>query len=168
MNNNFIPLFEPGPYAINSDGEFLRLSYRGSGKPRICTPKSPRSDGYMQVNINVNGRNEMRLLHDLVWEAFNKMKVPSGHIIHHKNHNKSDNRLENLELMSRAEHNIEHGHGGRLKKKVLMYDKKGNLEKEFKSAMEAAEYLGVVHNAVSQCCTGLSKSCKNHIFKYAS
>lgn len=168
MNNNFIPLIEPGPYAVNSDGEFLRLSYRGSGNPKICTPEHPRSDGYMQVNININGKNEMRLIHDLVWEAFNKMKVPAGYIVHHKNGIKTDNRLENLELMTRSEHIKEHRFPGMLKKKVFMYDKQGNLKQVFNSATEAGIYLNVATNAVCQCCRGLSKTCKNKILKYGS
>ena len=32
----------------------------------------------------------------------------SGAIVHHKNHNRSDNRRENLEVLTRAEHNRGH------------------------------------------------------------
>ena len=34
-------------------------------------------------------------------------KLRSDEIIHHKNHNKEDNREENLEIVSQEEHNIE-------------------------------------------------------------
>jgi hypothetical protein len=34
--------------------------------------------------------------------------VPDGHVVHHKNHNKRDNRLENLQLMTHAEHSRHH------------------------------------------------------------
>jgi hypothetical protein len=41
--------------------------------------------------------------HRLVWEAANG-PIPDGMILHHLNGNKLDNRLENLELVSREEH----------------------------------------------------------------
>lgn len=31
-------------------------------------------------------------------------KVPNGYVIHHKNHDKEDNRLENLEKMKEGQH----------------------------------------------------------------
>ena len=41
--------------------------------------------------------------HRLVWqEAYGP--IPDGMLVHHKNENGRDNRLENLELHSRAEH----------------------------------------------------------------
>ena len=48
-----------------------------------------------------DGRNVME--HVYVWEQHNG-KVPAGHDIHHINHNKLDNRIENLECVSRLDH----------------------------------------------------------------
>lgn len=48
--------------------------------------------------------------HRLVWEK-HCGPIPAGYIVHHINGDMSDNRLENLELMSHAEHNSRHKHG---------------------------------------------------------
>lgn len=41
--------------------------------------------------------------HRYVWEKHNG-KIPNGYDIHHKNHDKSDNRINNLELLKKDEH----------------------------------------------------------------
>lgn len=42
--------------------------------------------------------------HELVWIAAGNAPVPSGYTLHHRNEDKSDNRIENLRLMTASEH----------------------------------------------------------------
>jgi len=46
--------------------------------------------------------------HQLVWWQETGEVAPDGHVVHHKNDNKHDNRFENLELQTRARHTSEH------------------------------------------------------------
>lgn len=44
--------------------------------------------------------------HILIWEKFHNKEVPKGHIIHHINGVKTDNRIENLVAMSSKHHDM--------------------------------------------------------------
>lgn len=57
-----------------------------------------RNNGYYG---RTNGDREM--MHRYVWEFYNG-KIPNGYDIHHINHNKTDNRIDNLELYTKSEH----------------------------------------------------------------
>lgn len=69
-------------------------------------PKPARTDGYHvtpkgYLRGKVDGR--MRLAHVVVWErAYGP--IPSGYQIHHRNEDKQDNRLSNLQLVTPTEH----------------------------------------------------------------
>ena len=45
--------------------------------------------------------------HRLVWER-EFGPIPDGHHVHHKNGNKRDNRIENLELLKSSDHHSHH------------------------------------------------------------
>lgn len=64
---------------------------------------------YMQLHGDYIETSTDQLVHRLVYEHFNG-SIPNGYIIHHKDGNKLNNRIENLQLMSSKEHRVEHLH----------------------------------------------------------
>lgn len=57
-----------------------------------------RNTGYYG---ETSGKRES--MHRVVWEFYNE-SIPKGYDIHHINHDKTDNRIENLEIYSKSEH----------------------------------------------------------------
>ena len=136
------------------------------------------SSGY--PTVFVNGKNV--LLHRYVWEKFNG-KIPNGFQIHHKDENKMNWNVENLELIDVSEHHkfhaIENGlaksNRGVLKKHssgfcegakgVILYRENETLE--FDSVTQVAKFLCVKKvSDVSRVLTGKRKTIKGWGCKY--
>lgn len=64
------------------------------------------SDGYYQINSRKEG-NHSKLLHRLIYEDFYG-EIPKGMHIHHKDGNRLNNDISNLELISPSNHHIFH------------------------------------------------------------
>ena len=61
--------------------------------------------GYRRVHVP--GTRRQRMQHVLVWEA-HYGPVPAGHVLHHINCDKLDNRVEDLQALTRVEHKRMH------------------------------------------------------------
>lgn len=83
-------------YTISDAGTIIS-SYHG----REMRPWFQKQ-GYRLIKLRKNGCDVACVVHRLVWEAFNGA-IPPGLEINHKNGNKSDNRLSNLELVTSSE-----------------------------------------------------------------
>lgn len=135
------------------------------------------SNGY--PTIYIEGKNV--LLHRYVWEKFNG-KIPEGYQIHHKDKNRRNFDLSNLELVKTSEHHrnhaIEHGLGhcnkgkaktfasGFCEKPRPVIARKDSEELHFVSIMEASRQLGVRHSDIGRILRGKRKTAKGWCFEY--
>lgn len=133
-----------------------RTIIRGDGKPLYVKEKilrqTPNKGGYLQVNLYKNGAQENKKVHQLVAEAF----IENPHCydtVHHINHDKSDNRIENLQWISKHEHQAMHN-VERCSKTVYQYTRDKLLVNVWKSTIEIERVLGYNNRAISNCCNG--------------
>jgi hypothetical protein len=96
-------------YAISSEGRLKRTKlYKSPRKDQPAKTQlkihKPRytTAGYAAYCLCVNGVVVQRLAHRLVAEAF-LGPIPKGTEVNHKNAKKGDNRVENLEYLSRRD-----------------------------------------------------------------
>jgi hypothetical protein len=80
---------------------------------RIIKPIKAKT-GYYVINVTTPKRRQI-LLHRLVVDSF--LGIPKGMVVNHKNLNKQDNSLSNIEVVTQFEnikHSCENGVNGRL------------------------------------------------------
>ena len=69
-------------------------------------------DGYVKLRVGVDhplaDPNGYAYEHIVVWCAAGNPRPGDGETLHHKNENKADNRIDNLELLTRGVHNALH------------------------------------------------------------
>ena len=129
---------------------------------------------YLSLSLS-NKTKETKYIHVLVWETF-VGPIPDGYDVHHKNHNRKDNRLVNLELIESSKHSSMHlkehkekFRNGCIKsrsKPVVQYTIDGKYVAEFESQAEAARKTKIHFGSISNCCLGRSKTAGGFIWKY--
>jgi len=81
---------------------------QGQVNPNWRGGRSTRQDGYIQVRVNCRPKLE----HHEVMERHLGRPIAPGEVVHHKNDDRTDNRLENLELMTISQHMALHHQNG--------------------------------------------------------
>lgn len=93
-----------GVYEVSNVGDVRRCD--GYHTRKRALKAAPNHHGYLNVSLSRNCKGRTFFVHKLVCEAFIGPR-PDGMTINHKNGQKGDNRLENLEYVTHAE-NMRH------------------------------------------------------------
>ena len=144
-----------GKYKISNKGDVYSFKTKKLLKPIL-------SNGYLKVMF---GRKMYRI-HRLVAKAF--ISNPNNYsCINHKNGNKQDNRVENLEWCDHSM-NLVHAYQNRLNKSERPVERlfNGKVVEHYRSAAEA-ERKGFQRRLIAKCCNGKRKHHGGYEWKYA-
>lgn len=169
-----IPDYE-GYYQASNLGNVRSLDREVAGKAgsvrilkgKVLKPAMDR-DGYLQIMLSKEGKRKWFKVHRLVYAAFNGA-IPHDMQVNHIDEDKTNNRLENLNLMTPSENSnfgtrTERSANAR-SKSVVALDEAGNVVFEFPSTQEAGRN-GFNKGNISTCCRGERRTHRGYRWKY--
>jgi hypothetical protein len=129
--------------------------------------KSSLRNGYPSLGLSKDGKSKTVNIHRIVASVFLEEK---DLIINHKDGDKTNNNLENLEWVSYKD-NTKHALESKLQKthpnKVGQYTLKDQeLIKEYSSIIEASKETGISDKHIGSVCRGNRKSTGGYVWKY--
>ena len=154
-------------YQISNYGRIKSLKYN---KDNILKPYMT-STGYYKIDLRKNNTRKIKPIHKLVAQHFidNPENKPE---VNHKDGNKLNNRVENLEWVTRSE-NIKHSYKTGLHihspdcKRVYQIDvNTEQMIKSYNSVNAAARQLNLRHESISACANGITNSYGGYKWKY--
>lgn len=154
-----------GLYQISNHGRVKSLKF---GKEKILKSRKDKY-GYHQVILSKEGKIKNHLIHRLVAYAFidNPNNLPQ---VNHKDEDKTNNMVENLEYCDRI-YNLNYGtHNERMAKAksipILQFTKQGEFIKKWDSAIQVERVLGFNSCNIYMCCKGRRKSAHDYKWRY--
>ena len=145
-----------GLYAVTPEGEVY--SYK---RKRFMKP-STDSEGYLKVSLYNDNEKKNYYVHRLVGEAY----IPNSEIqpqINHRDENKANNCLQNLEWCDSKYNNNYGTKIDRQKKPILQYDLDGNFIREWPSTIDVGKK---VSKQINNCLKGRCKSAYGYKWFY--
>lgn len=187
-NDGQVKSLERKLYTVTENGEMIPFEIRPGRilKPGNTLGKSEA--GYKYVSLAKHDKKPF-LIHRLVALTF-LPTVEGKPLVNHKNGNKIDNRLENLEWCNKSENQLHSyhvlgnkpdftamlaSHGTRGKfygahpqaRAVIRYDLSGNETGRFSCIKEAVEKTGVSANSIIDVCYGRKSQANGEKWAYA-
>ena len=175
-----------GLYQISNLGNVKTLHYgqkvhnhNWESTPSRLLKQKTSTSGYQRVELYKKDSRKCFYVHRLVAIAFleNPENKPQ---INHKDGNKFNNCIDNLEWATSSE-NLKHAHQTGLKpssmkgvtghkshkaRTILQYDLNGNFVNIWYSMVEAANSLGTRSTTISSCVRGKHKTSYGYIWRY--
>lgn len=143
-----------GIYEISNTGIIRRV------RDKVVKKQYLDNVGYYAVNLWKDGVGKQKRVHRLLAEAFipNPLNLTC---INHKDENRANNNLDNIEWCTKAYNNTYGGKiertSNKIRKAILQKDKNNNIVKEWDSIKEAAEMLGINKTQISRYARGVIK-----------
>ena len=161
---------------MSNKGNVVSLNYNRTGQRRLRIPRIGKG-GYLYVVLHKNGVSKTMKIHRLVSITFipNPNNLPQ---INHKDENKLNNNVENLEWCDSSYNNKygsrprkvldAHKRNGSSKSErpVVKIDRSGTIVDEFISISEAARRCGVKRESLRDCVLGRQHTCVGYFWKY--
>ena len=136
---------------------------------KILIPSINR--GYKRITLCKNGNRKNKVIHRIVAEAFldNPKSLPC---VNHKDENKLNNCVENLEWCD-IKYNTNYGtcierRSKNNQKPVNQYDLNMNFIKRYESIKEASNGNYSLYTHIGECCKGKHFSVGRYIWRYSN
>ena len=173
-----------GLYQVSNTGKVKSLKrkvYAGRGRmrwqyERILSENKTNGNGYKIVTLNKEGKGQNKYIHRLVAETFLENKNNYKYI-NHKDENKSNNSIDNLEFCT-AQYNSTYNNlhirnglknrNNKYSKKILQLNDNDEIINIFPSISEASRQLNVSQQAISDCLRGIQLHSASYKWKYAN
>lgn len=151
------------PYAASDEGQI-----RNANTLKILSGGLSRENGYIQYSLSVNGKQITMLGHRLILSTFQPIANESEMTVNHKDGDKTNNKLSNLEWMTMQE-NILHAwrtglNSPHILRKVEQYSIDGDFIASYDSIADAIRTTGVVK--VREAANGERKTAGGFIWKW--
>jgi hypothetical protein len=175
-----IPDYE-GLYQVSNKGNVKSLNWKNRGISKNLYLKK-HNKGYLQVELVKNKKTKMFLVHRLVAIAF--IENPFLYkFINHKDENKLNNSVSNLEWCSSSYNNkysldlhperkynrkSSPKYKQNFTKKITQFTTENVFVKEWNNSREIFVQTGMSDWSISQCCRGKRKTAYGYMWRYST
>ena len=154
---------------VKSFRNFSGFNKKFYKREKIMTPVD-NGRGYLHVMLSKNKNTKHVYIHRLVAQSF--LPNPNNlQEINHKDENKKNNRVDNLEWISRKD-NVNYGTATsrqvKARSKPVTQIKNGKIINTFTSMREAARMTGFLFSSIQGCCTGKYKQAYGYEWRFTN